>query len=145
MSATDYVQALFLSQAPGKREQCFFLAGYISYEFGYLLEPILARSFVPRMPSGHAPAQLPLADLSVFNKPVLYDHQTESFNDTSKWPAGEGSGPGAVFSIDNLRLNLEREKYLEAIHRVKSYIEEGDTYQVNYTLKLLFDFTGSVS
>ena len=143
--APDDDPAIFFSKAQEKLDQGFFLAGYISHEFGYLLEPILARSFVPRVPSGHAPAQLPLADLSVFNKPVLYDHQTESFKDTSKWPAGEGSGPGAVFSIDNLRLNLEREKYLEAIHRVKSYIEEGDTYQVNYTLKLLFDFTGSVS
>jgi len=143
--APDDDPGIFFSKAQEKLDQGFFLAGYISYEFGYLLEPILARSFVPRVPSGHAPAQLPLADLSVFNKPVLYDHQTESFKDTSKWPAGEGSGPGAGFSIDNLRLNLGREKYLEAIHRVKSYIEAGDTYQVNYTLKLLFDFSGSVS
>jgi para-aminobenzoate synthetase/4-amino-4-deoxychorismate lyase len=42
-------------------------------------------------------------------------------------------------------LNLDREEYLEAIRRIKSYIEAGDTYQVNYTLKLLFDFSGSVS
>jgi para-aminobenzoate synthetase/4-amino-4-deoxychorismate lyase len=137
--------AIFFTKAQEKLGNGFFLAGYVSYEFGYMLEPRLARSFVPRLPSGHSCAPLPLADLSVFNKPVIYDHQTGSSKGSDSWPSGQGSGSGAAFSIDNLRLNLEREKYLEAIHRIKSYIEEGDTYQVNYTLKLLFDFSGSVS
>ncbi len=126
-------------------DQGFFLAGYVGYEFGYMLEPILAKSFRPRLPSRNSRGSLPLADLGVFNKPQIYDHQAESFTGEGSWRSDDGPDPGATFAIDNLRLNLERAQYLEAINRIKSYIEAGDTYQVNYTLKLLFDFSGSVS
>jgi para-aminobenzoate synthetase/4-amino-4-deoxychorismate lyase len=136
---------IFFNKAKEKLDQGFFLAGYITYELGYMLEPILAKSFRPRVPSCPSDALLPLADLSVFDKPQIYDHQAESLTGADLLPSGEGPGSGAGFSIDNLRLNLERDKYLEAIHRIKSYIEAGDTYQVNYTLKILFDFSGSVS
>jgi para-aminobenzoate synthetase/4-amino-4-deoxychorismate lyase len=67
-----------------------------------------------------------------------------SFIGSESWPTGTESESGTTFTIDNLFLNLEREEYLEAIRRVKAYIEAGDTYQVNYTLKLLFDFAGSI-
>jgi para-aminobenzoate synthetase/4-amino-4-deoxychorismate lyase len=137
--------AVFFSQAQEKLDQGFFLAGYVGYEFGYMLEPFLARSFEPRAPAADPRRLLPLADLGVFNPPGMYDHQTKTFTGEGSWPAGNETGPAARFSIDNLRMNLEKDKYLEAIHRIKSYIEAGDTYQVNYTLKLLFDFSGSVS
>ncbi len=136
---------IFFNRAQEKLEQGFFLAGYIGYEFGYMLEPSLARSFQPREPSNNSPGPLPLADLGVFNKPAIYDHKTESFTGRSSRPAGNGLKSGATFSIDNLRLNLEREEYLEAIRQIKAYIASGDTYQVNYTLKMQFDFSGSIS
>jgi len=137
--------AIFFSRAQEMLDKGFFLAGYVGYEFGYMLEPILARSFMPRLPSRNSQSSLPLADLGVFNKPRVYDHQAESFTGEGSWLPEDGSEPGATFAIDNLRLNLERGHYLEAINRIKSYIEAGDTYQVNYTLKLLFDFSGSMS
>ena len=137
--------AVFFSMAQEKLNQGFFLAGYISYELGYMLEPILAGSFRPRVNLDPARAPLPLADLSVFSKPQIYDHRAASFNESGPMSACNESESEEAFSIDNLCLNLERDKYLEAIHRIKSYIETGDTYQVNYTLKLLFDFSGSVS
>jgi len=143
---TDDDPSVFFNRAREKLEQGFFLAGYIGYEFGYLLEPVLAKSFVPRASSCSFCNSLPLADLGVFNKPKIFDHRTQSFTDEeSIAPGASSSGPGADFSLENLCLNQEREEYLGAIHRIKSYIAAGDTYQVNYTLKLLFDFSGSVS
>ena len=137
--------AVFFSKAQEMLNQGFFLAGYIGYEFGYMLEPILARSFSPRASVGISAGPLPLADLGVFCKPRIYDHVKESVRGNESWPAGIAPGLETAFTIDNLRLNLEREHYLEAIRRIKSYIAAGDTYQVNYTLKLLFDFSGSLS
>jgi para-aminobenzoate synthetase / 4-amino-4-deoxychorismate lyase len=133
----------FLRQAQDRLDQGFFLAGYIGYEFGYLLEPSLAKSFSPR--SGNdAKITLPLADLGVFAKPHIFDHQSQSFTgEKEAWPISDAPVSEQEFVVNNLHLNLGKEEYLEAIHQIKSYIEAGDTYQVNYTLKLRFDFSGS--
>lgn len=136
---------LFFSNAQNMLAQGYFLAGYLSYEFGYLLEPILAQSFRPRPAGQNVYNSLPLADLGVFTTPHVYDHLAHSFTtEKGPWPSGNGVESGALFNIDALRLNLEKEEYLAAIRRIKSYIEAGDTYQVNYTLKLLFYFSGSI-
>ena len=135
---------IFLNKAQERLEQGFFLAGYIGYEFGYMLEPSLAKSFTPRPVPENTRGNLPLADLGVFNKPQIYDHLKDPFMGSESWPSGIESEQGATFTIDNLLLSLEKAKYLEAIRRIKSYIEAGDTYQVHYTLKLLFDFAGSI-
>jgi len=133
----------FLRKAQAKQKQGYFLAGYLSYEFGYLLEPALADSFRSHTVSS-AMNTLPLADLGVFEKPYIFDHLDESFQGNELWPTAGKQGPGTGFTIEGLRLNLKREEYLEAVGRIKSYIAAGDTYQVNYTLKLLFDFAGSI-
>lgn len=136
---------VFLDKAQQMLEQGFFLAGYLAYEFGYKLEPILAKSFRPRPVRKNSSGSMPLADLGVFKTPNIYDHLTHSFTIAKgPWATGNKPEPSMSFSIDKLRLNLEREEYLAAIHRIKYYIETGDTYQVNYTLKLLFDFSGSI-
>jgi len=51
----------------------------------------------------------------------------------------------ANYSIANFQLNTSKEKYISDINRVKEYISKGDTYQVNYTVKGKFNFTGSYS
>ena len=135
--------AAFLRKVQEKQAQGYFLAGYLSYEFGYLLEPTLAESFRPH-PASPAMNALPLADLGVFQKPYVFDHLAESFPGNELRSADNKSAPETGFTIKDLRLNLDREKYLEAVGRIKSYIAAGDTYQVNYTLKLLFDFSGSI-
>ncbi|MFC1826787.1 aminodeoxychorismate synthase component I [Thermodesulfobacteriota bacterium] len=134
----------FLRRAQKYIDKGFYLAGYIAYEFGYMLEPSLAKSFTPRSAPDNSLDPLPLTDLGVFSKPQIYDHLNESCKENESWPKGLERESGATFSIDNLSLSQEREEYLEAIHRIKSYIGSGDTYQVNYTLKLLFDFAGSI-
>lgn len=49
------------------------------------------------------------------------------------------------FSIDSFCLNTSNENYINNIGKIKSRISEGDTYQVNYTVKGKFKFTGNIT
>ena len=82
---------------------------------------------------------LPLASFGVFQEPLQYNHETGKTN----FPSHEAAIVPSNFTIDNLTVSQEKENYLDAIYRIKEYIAAGDTYQVNYTLKILFDFSGS--
>lgn len=48
------------------------------------------------------------------------------------------------FKISNFKINTTRSEYAEAISTIKKYIKEGDTYQVNYTVKGKFNFNGDL-
>ena len=129
----------FLQQAQERLDQGFYLAGGLAYEFGHLLEPALRQDL---------PEDLVLADFGVYRTPHIYDHLQGDFTGTAgPWPvcksAPANSQPG--YSTDNLRLSEDQARYLVNIARIKQYIESGDTYQVNYTLKYLFDFQGSAN
>ena len=134
---------LFFGRAQKSLKEGYYLAGYLAYELGYLLEPKLAESFRARL-SDKSRTMMPLADVCVFRKPLVYDHLNTSLSVERGWPSATGTEAGQGFAASNLRLNLERKEYLAAISRIKAYIAAGDTYQVNYTLKLLFDFSGSI-
>ncbi|MCH6574679.1 MAG: aminodeoxychorismate synthase component I [Bacteroidetes bacterium] len=47
------------------------------------------------------------------------------------------------FSVSEYKLNTSRSKFFNDIKKIKQYISEGDTYQVNYTVKGKFIFSGS--
>ncbi len=127
----------FFRTAQGHLDQGYFLAGWFAYEFGYALEPVL-RSFLDPQ------AKRPLARLGVYPAPFTIDH-------AAPWPegrpplpfAGAADRPADQYRIDNLLPNLTPADYLRDLARIKEYIAAGDTYQVNYTLKLMFEFTGS--
>ncbi len=117
-------------------DQGQYLAGWMSYEFGYLLEPGL----FPLLPVS-ATGGGPLASFAVFSEPLMFDHQTGR----NHLPCSSTSALKLPdFQIEGLRPSQSRSSYLDAICRIKEYIAAGDTYQVNYTLKLLFNFSGSV-
>ena len=125
----------FFQQVEDYQTQGYYLAGWFAYEFGYLLEPALVQNV-------QIDGQEVLAELGVYGEPHIYDHRSQDFSGAGAWPVGGTPGQDD-YKIDNLRLNLQRDDYLAAIARIKQYIEAGDTYQVNYTLKMLFDFAGS--
>jgi para-aminobenzoate synthetase/4-amino-4-deoxychorismate lyase len=54
------------------------------------------------------------------------------------------SGQGN-YSVSDYRLNRSKAEFIDDINKIKHYIGEGDTYQVNYTIKALFKFSGSYS
>ncbi len=112
----------------------YYLAGWLSYEFGYLLEPRIAA----RLPC-LTQKKSPLASFGIFSNPLTFDHETGD----SSFPVSKSATEMPGFNISNLRFSETEESYLDAVCRIREYIAAGDTYQVNYTLKLLFDFTGS--
>ncbi len=129
----------FLLAAADMRRQGYFLAGWIGYEFGYLLEPSLHDL--------GAAGDNPLAALGVFDTPFIFDHQSGGFRGVGPW---QGHQPVADYAeqfsgVADLRTNVDCQEYMQAIGRIKQYIAAGDTYQVNYTMKLKFGFSGSAA
>lgn len=112
-----------------------YLAGWFSYEFGYLLEPGLRGLLNRPEDSGSL-----LADLGVFSSCNFFDHRTGQ----TDFPLADNNDTCLTgYLVKNLRVSQRKERYLQALAKILEYIEAGDTYQVNYTLKLLFDFNGS--
>lgn len=127
--------ARFFQQAEDFLVKGLYLAGWLGYEFGYLLEPSLARQI-------HPDPGKPLARLGVFRAPLIFDHNSGELLGGA-WPDPPATQVATDYRIANLRPNLSQADYIAALAKIKGYIESGDTYQVNFTLKLLFDFDGS--
>ncbi|MBS4033584.1 MAG: aminodeoxychorismate synthase component I [Ignavibacterium sp.] len=49
------------------------------------------------------------------------------------------------FEIKNFTINNTRQEFRHNINAIKKYIKQGDTYQVNYTVKGKFNFHGDLS
>ncbi|MCM8832005.1 MAG: aminodeoxychorismate synthase component I [Candidatus Omnitrophica bacterium] len=106
-------------------EDGFWLVGYFCYEFGYFLEPALAnlkRNY-----------NYPLVWLGVCKNPIIFDHKYKNFF----------SQQAELYcNIKKISPNITLSQYLEAIDKIKYFLKEGLTYQVNYTFKIKFDFEG---
>jgi len=127
----------FFRQIQSTIDNGFYVAGWFAYEFGYALEPVL-HQYLETL------SNRPLATLGIFPPPIIFNHHTGTFSETL--PTTENSSePPAPFIIDNVRPSITRDEYLKNLESIKYYIEAGDTYQVNYTLKLLFNFAGSAT
>lgn len=125
----------FLKKVQYFQDSGHYVAGWFGYEFGYLFEPKLRKRLNRAEDSDSV-----LADLGVFKKCHTFDHNTGEHDfPLSKPPVDSLQG----YSVNNLQTSQNREEYIAALERILDYIEAGDTYQVNYTLKLLFDFHGS--
>ena len=162
---------LFLARIESALAAGHYVAGWFSYEFGYLLEEKL-QGLLCREGDG----SLLLADLGIFTEPLVFDHcsgKTDfpgiscgqaaaraipavvgmnpdlqpslACGRSSSIPGASGTGPSLACAcqVENIRSSQNRAAYLQAIQTIQQYILAGDTYQVNYTLKLLFDFYGS--
>ncbi len=103
--------------------QGFWLAGFWSYEFGYWQNPKL-------YPWRKHPEKVPLAWLGVFHKPL-------------ELAPPLGGKPSCAPEFGALRLSLSFDEYARALKRIKAYIAAGDTYQVNFTFKYLFETKSS--
>jgi len=101
-----------------------YLAGYFSYELGYFFEK---SSFTVKQKFTY-----PLIHLAVFKKPTPLSAKNKIFDSGTK-----------PFSMRHCRFNYKREEYVDKINCIKEYIRQGQTYQVNFTGKYSFDFSGS--
>ncbi len=125
----------FLNTVQGLKKEGNYIAGWFSYEFGYLLESSLKGRLKRKEDQGGL-----LADLGVFKDCYKFDHVTGE----TDFPLQDiQESELEDFELTELRLSQSREEYLQAVRTILDYISAGDTYQVNYTLKLFFDFVGS--
>ena len=97
-----------------------YIAGFISYEAGYALEPKLT-SILPKDRTG------PLLQLGVF----------DSWSD--KYP----EAPCEAAPQLELIPSWSKDDYLERFEKVIDYIKAGDVYQINLTFPMHSDYAGS--
>ncbi|UFU00708.1 aminodeoxychorismate synthase component I [Radiobacillus kanasensis] len=97
-------------------EAGYYAAGYVSYE--------AAPAFLPKC-KVHQEPDLPLLWFAIFEKP------SEEYSESL------GS-----FSVSEWKLNSTTADYQKGISEIKHAIKIGDTYQVNYTARLVSDFHG---
>ncbi|MDC3416203.1 aminodeoxychorismate synthase component I [Aquibacillus salsiterrae] len=97
----------------------FYVAGFVSYE--------AAPAFEPRSKVHRQPGDLPLIWFGVFDKPTK-DQLLSSSSD---------------YHVSDWVLTAHFDEYQAGIDSIKEAIENGDTYQINYTTKLRADFDGN--
>ncbi len=107
------------------RAEGHYLAGFLAYELGYVLEPKL----LPLLPTRRSQ---PLIWMSVF--PGC--REIAPAVDPPLAPYSP------AYSVSGLTLSIDRDAYLTAFDRVKGYIAAGDVYQINLTFKHHFQFSG---
>jgi para-aminobenzoate synthetase/4-amino-4-deoxychorismate lyase len=96
----------------------WYAAGFISYEAAAAFDPALQTKPI---------AGFPYLWFGLYPKPRLV----------------ELPKPKQPKEVLNWQPTVDRGTYNSAITRIKEYIAEGKTYQVNYTMRLQADFTGS--
>jgi para-aminobenzoate synthetase/4-amino-4-deoxychorismate lyase len=128
-------ESVFLQDIQDLQRRGLWIAGWFSYEFGYLLEPHLKKRLRRTSDKGTL-----LADLGVFSKCHIFNHHSGEtdfpLQDREEHEPDE-------YQVTDLHTSLNEDEYIAAVRRILAYIEAGDTYQVNYTLQLLFHFSGS--
>lgn len=115
----------FFGKAESYLSKGHWLSGYFSYEFGYYLEPALYHL--------RRKTDFPLAWLGVCKRPLVINHGSRRPGAKEKELSG---------AIKNIKPSITRREYFSNIERIKKYIENGLTYETNFTFKVRFDFNG---
>jgi para-aminobenzoate synthetase component 1 len=125
--------------------------GFFGYELGRFIEKLPARVV--------GDLGFPIIRLCFYDKAILYDHHTEKFSllaleccgqdqplqekflILSDWleeakkvsvTVGQNANLGTI-ATDTVESNMTKPEYLEAIAKIKHYITEGETYQINFS------------
>jgi para-aminobenzoate synthetase/4-amino-4-deoxychorismate lyase len=134
INAIDEVPYLF-SKIEEYLKQNYYLAGYLCYECGYHFEKILSNLAVT--------LAYPIAWFGVYERPIVFNH----LDDIVENYTVTGNPVKEVFSkefkTEHLEFNIPHPEYIQKIGRIKDYIAQGDVYQINFTGKYTFKFSGS--
>jgi para-aminobenzoate synthetase/4-amino-4-deoxychorismate lyase len=94
-----------------------YAVGFLSYEAAPAFDP----AFVVK------PSDFPLAAFAVFQQAEKINLADLAIDD---------------FQLEAAHRSISKDKFDTDIRAIKKYIAHGDTYQVNYTHRLMFDFIG---
>ncbi|GAB6281472.1 MAG: aminodeoxychorismate synthase component I [Ignavibacterium sp.] len=103
--------------------------GLINYEFGYLLEQKLVHLLNNNSKN--------LLSFFFFNENNILKIKSSQINLNYDFKISD-------YKISNFKLNTTQKSYINSIDKIKNYIEIGDTYQVNYTIKSKFNISGNL-
>ena len=131
--SADQVAAAF-GRISAAIDDGLYAAGFFSYELGYCLED---KFDAP----GAYP--LPLLHVGLYRNPAVFDARAGAWA-SGRVPEMPDVNPAAhpVFSISDTVLSDTWPAYKNNIEAIKRRIEHGDTYQINYTLRLKFRLDG---
>ncbi len=103
-----------------------WVAGYVAYEAGHAFEPS-----VPRRDAGDSP----LAWFCVYRDPRIFDHRNAR--------AVANPTAHAAATISAHRRGIAQPDYCRKVDAIRSWIAQGEVYQVNFTDPVGFEYTGS--
>ncbi len=108
-----------------------YAAGWFSFEIGYYLE----KKLLKLMPQHK---KYPLIWFGLFSKflPLTHD-EVNNFIQVNL------ANESPSYNIENLSPNISKSDYLHSVSKIKQYLRNGDTYQVNYTFKYKFKLQGN--
>lgn len=107
------------------------VVGLIDYEFGYLLEERL-NSYVQE--SAKSLAQFLITDQNYL---IKINSSELDYTGLDKFIGDD--------LINHFELNTDKKEYIKNVNYIRQKIKEGDTYQVNYTIKSNFKLIGTVT
>ncbi len=139
---------LLFSEIEGAVAAGHYAAGFFTYECGSFFEPTAALR-----PSR---AGQPLAWFGIYDRPWLFDHLTGAFRDGDPPALAQFSlhARAATQNQDNhpiadpvldCALDLTEEQYAERIAAIHELIRAGDIYQLNFTVPLRVNPSGSLA
>jgi para-aminobenzoate synthetase component 1 len=132
--------------------------GYFSYELGRYIEK-LPQTTVDDL-------EMPLVRLCFYDRLIAYDHNEKTvwlialeLSDDTETPEQKLNGLEKLFhqsfqiptkppcpvdiesvNFSNLRCNMYKDYYLEAVKKIRSYIYDGDVYQINFSQRFETEF-----
>ncbi len=121
----------YLKWAETISQKGHFVICAIPYEAGLAIEPVF--NYKNKLPFP--------AIFMVFKNNVIFDHTNGRFS--SKISLIDNK-LNTQWKMKELWFDTDFFEYSRNIKKIKNYIEQGDTYQVNYTIRSKFNFTGSV-
>lgn len=132
-----------LSEAENWQARGFAVAGYISYEAGFTLDPAFEREL------DDLPCPFPLIWFGVYEDCLRYDHLAGRWEPFGCAPGGRaGDVPGKISSRPHdeeltPRFTLSKKSHGEKVETIRARIAEGLVYQANLTGKFVFPFAGT--
>ena len=116
-----------LTEMQAARDAGLWLAGFASYELGYVLEPKLS-GLLPKL------RHVPLLCFGVFDGPDATAMRSLMHRGRSEQGAAKLAAPEPVWATDD---------YAQAFARVNEYICAGDLYQANLTFPMRSRYQGT--
>jgi para-aminobenzoate synthetase component 1 len=149
-----------LEAALGRYRLCGGWIGFFGYELGRYIERLPEKAVDD--------THLPLIRLCFYDRFIAYDHHADTFWAIALERAGEPETPAEKIAVlerylhrsgqthvpepapadvenvefDRVLCNMTPDDYLDAVQRVKTYIRDGDIYQVNFSQRFAQPFAG---